>query len=343
MYNRIIINLFFFIIFSAIILFNSGCSKEEEPVTPPEINESEILLNYLESNNDYINNSSTFIITASDVNTLRITFPTKLLVIDIRDEAKYSNGHIEGAVRVDFSNLYEYIKTINTASYTKVVIACCAGQTSAYGVSLLRAIGGNTNVFSLKWGMSSWDSTFAQNYWLANISNAYATQFVNTPSPNKNPKGQLPVTLSTGKRTGPEILEARVKELFAAGYEVATLPAISVMQSLNSYYVISYRTDALYLNPGHIPGSINYDPTFLPFKGSNDLTTIPTNKTSVLYCFTGQTSSYVGAYLRLLGYDIKSLTYGSNSMIYDIMLNGNFTNTFIPANEIKGYPYVTGN
>lgn len=110
------------------------------------------------------------------------------------------------------------------------------------------------------------DSTFAQNYWLANISNAYATQFVNTPSPNKNPKGQLPATLSTGKTTGPEILEARVKELFAAGYEVATLPAISVMQSLNSYYVISYRTDALYLNPGHIPGSINYDPTFCLLK-----------------------------------------------------------------------------
>ena len=343
MYNRININFLYLIIYSSLIFIYAGCSKEDEQVSPPEINESEVLLNYLESNNDYINNSGTFIITASDLNTFRLTDPTKLHIIDLRDPVTYSNGHIEGAVRVDFSNLYEYIKSINTANYTKVVVSCCSGQTSAYGVSLLRAIGGNSNVFSLKWGMSSWDSSFAQNYWLANISNAYATQFVNTPSPSKNVKGQLPNTLSTGKTTGPEILEARVKQLFATGYGEATLPAISVMQSLNNYYVISYRTDALYLNPGHIPGAINYDPTFFPFKAANDLTTIPTNKTSVLYCFTGQTSSYVGAYLRLLGYDVKSLSYGSNSMIYDIMLNGNFTNTFIPANEIKGYPYVIGN
>ena len=343
MYNRIILNFFSLIILSAIILFNAGCSKEEDPITPSVINESEVLLNYLESNNDYINNSGTFIITASDVNTLRITDPTKLLLVDIRDAVTYANGHIEGAVRVDFANLYDYIKTINAANYTKVVIACCSGQTASYGVSLLRAIGGYNNVFALKWGMSSWDSSFAQSYWLANISNAYATQFVNTPSPSKNAKGQLPTTISTGKTNGQEILEARVKLLFAAGYAEATLPAISVMQHLTDYYVISYRTDALYLNPGHIPGAINYDPAYLPFKGANDLTTIPTNKTSVLYCFTGQTSSYVGAYLRLLGYEVKSLSYGSNSMIYDIMLNGNFTNTFIPANEIKGYPYITGN
>lgn len=343
MKDRKLFYLLYLFIAATIMFVNVGCSEDEDPITPDPVNESEVLLNYLEANNDYINTSGSFVIGATDVNTLRITNPTQLFVIDIRDAAAFSTGHIAGAVRVDFANLYDYIKTVTAANYSKVVLTCYSGQTSAYAVSLIRALGGYNNVVSLKWGMSSWDSTFAQSYWLAKRSNAYATNFVQSPSPSKNPKGSLPTTLATGKTTGPEILDARVKALFAAGYSEATVPAQSVMQSLSTYYVMNYWTNALYLNPGHIDGSINYDNTTSPFKSANDLLTIPTNKTSVLYCFTGQTSSYVGAYLRLLGYDVKSLTYGANSMIYDLMVAGNVANTFIPATEIKKLPYVTGN
>jgi rhodanese-related sulfurtransferase len=66
--------------------------------------------------------------------------------------------------------------------------------------------------------------------------------------------------------------------------------------------------------------------------------TLPTNQTIVVYCYTGQTSSFVAAYLRLLGYDAKSLSFGANAMIYDTMPG----TKFVPATEIKGYPYATG-
>lgn len=334
--------LLYLFIAATFVFFNTGCSDDEDPITPDPINETEVLLNYLEANNDYIHNSGGFTKSASDVNTLRLTDPTKLYVIDIRDTTRFRQGHIEGAQRVDFANLYDHIKSINPSNYTMVVIACYSGQTAAYATSLIRALGGYNNVFSLKWGMSSWDSVFAQNYWLAKISNAYATNFVTTPSPSKNAKGTLPTVLATGKTTGPEILEERVKQLFAAGYTEATVSGQAVVQSPSTYYVMNYWTNALYLNPGHLDGAINYDNTLQPFKSANDLLTIPTNKTSVLYCFTGQTSSYVGAYLRLLGYDVKSLTYGANSMIYDLMLSGGVANTF-KASEINAFPYVTGN
>ncbi|NQT97529.1 MAG: hypothetical protein HQ562_07290 [Candidatus Marinimicrobia bacterium] len=38
---------------------------------------------------------------------------------------------------------------------------------------------------------------------------------------------------------------------------------------------------------------------------------------NVPYCWTGQTSALVTAWLTVLGYDAKSLKFGVNSMIYD--------------------------
>jgi rhodanese-related sulfurtransferase len=341
MKNKNLLYVLYILLMASLLFLNVGCSDDETTEPPVTVNESEVLLNHFESTNDYIHTSGTFVVSASDVRTTQLTNPTSQKLVDIRAAADFAAGHIEGAVNVPFSNLYDYIKTINPADFTRIVIICYSGQTSAYAVSLVRAIGGYNNAISLKWGMSAWDSVFATNYWLAKRSNIRAGSFVTTPSPAKNPKGDLPV-INTGKTTAPEILEARIKQLLTDGYPAATIAENTVYSNLSNYYIANYWSPALYANPGHIDGAINYDPGTQPFKSANDLLTLPTNKSTVLYCFTGQTSSYVGAYLRMLGYDVKSLTYGANSMIYDIMLGGGVANTFIPENEIKGYPYVTG-
>ncbi|PKP52846.1 MAG: hypothetical protein CVT92_07150 [Bacteroidetes bacterium HGW-Bacteroidetes-1] len=70
-----------------------------------------------------------------------------------------------------------------------------------------------------------------------------------------------------------------------------------------------------------------------------DLKTLPTDKPLALYCYTGQTSSYLAAYLRLLGYDAKSVLYGTNGMIYDIMVQNAMT--IFSEGDIKGYEYVS--
>ncbi|MDF1575369.1 MAG: rhodanese-like domain-containing protein [Bacteroidales bacterium] len=46
---------------------------------------------------------------------------------------------------------------------------------------------------------------------------------------------------------------------------------------------------------------------------------LPTDKTIVVYCYSGQNSARIAAYLRVLGYDAKSLKFGANGMIYDEM------------------------
>jgi rhodanese-related sulfurtransferase len=68
-----------------------------------------------------------------------------------------------------------------------------------------------------------------------------------------------------------------------------------------------------------------------------DLKTLPTNKPIAVYCYTGQTSAYLSAYLRLLGYDAKSILYGGNAMIYDLMVAKSMT--VFSSTQIMGYDY----
>ena len=47
---------------------------------------------------------------------------------------------------------------------------------------------------------------------------------------------------------------------------------------------------------------------------------LPTDKPLLVYCNSGLHSSFVVAFLRLLGYDAYSLKYGANGFMHDIML-----------------------
>ena len=214
-----------------------------------------------------------------------------------------------------------------------IVLTCYTGQSAAWGVMMLRLLG-YSNTYSLKWGMCSWDSTFAQNRWLSNMKNDRAAQFVTTATA-KNAAGSLP-TLSTGQATGQAILNARITALLAEGYSPASISNSTVFANLSNYYIVNYWSAADY-STGHIPGAVQYTPK-ADLKSTTFMKTLPTNQTIVVYCYTGQTSSFVAAYLRLLGYDAKSLAYGANAMIYDTMPG----TKFVPATEIKGYPYATG-
>lgn len=315
----------------------TGCKDDDTQVIPPVVvNESEVLATYLESANsplgkDFVNTDMPTVIAATDVYTLTQT--NQVYIIDIRTAADFATGHIQNAVNVTFANLLTHIKSVDLTNYTKVVIACYTGQTAGYGASLLRLLGYN-KVYSLKWGMSSWHADFAGK-WNTAVSNMYATQFTTTASA-KAAIGNIP-TLTTGKTTGQEILEARVNALLVEGFTPATVTNATVFGALSNYYIVNYWPENQYLI-GHIPGAIQYTPK-ASIKLAADLKTLPTNKPVAVYCYTGQTSAYLVAYLRLLGYDAKTIMYGTNGMIWDMMVANSIAPTFGPT-EIKGYTYV---
>jgi len=325
----------FFMLFAV-----TACNNDDDTPPAEEVNEAEVLVNYLESTSsplgkDFVASDLPTIMTAADVKTLNET--GKVYIMDIRSAADFALGHIKNAKNVAVADVLTHIKTINMASYDKVAIVCYTGQTAGFAASLLRIMG-YSKVFSMKWGMCAWHTDFAGrwNTAIAN-GNAYASQFVATETA-KGAKNSLP-KLSTGKKTGAEILEARVAAVLTEGFTPASISNATVFGSLSTYHVVNYWPAAQYADAalGHVPGAMQYEPK-VSMKFAADLTTLPTNKPVVVYCYTGQTSAFLAAYLRLLGYDAKSLLYGTNGMIYDKMVAKGGMTVF-SAGEIKGYDY----
>ena len=79
---------------------------------------------------------------------------------------------------------------------------------------------------------------------------------------------------------------------------------------------------------GHIEGAMQYTPK-VDIHSDEFLNTLPTDKTVVVYCYSGQTSANMAAYLRVLGYDAVSLVFGANGMIHDEMTAGKWSDDFI--------------
>jgi len=71
---------------------------------------------------------------------------------------------------------------------------------------------------------------------------------------------------------------------------------------------------------------------------TSDLSTLPTDKTVLVYSQTGQESAYVVAYLDLLGYDAGNLAYGANSFMHSV-LKDNGGDAFTKKN-VNMYPVI---
>lgn len=318
------------------LLFATACSKDDDEEPAPAVNESEVLAKFMESADSplgkyYVNTDMPSIMPASEVKTLMAT--NKVYIIDIRSAEDFGNGHIEGAHNIAFGDLLSHVEGLDMSAYDKVAIVCYSGQTAAYGASILRLMG-YSKVFSMKWGMCSWHEDFAGS-WNSNIGNTYASQFTADPTA-KGAKGAMPA-LSTGHSNGQDILEARIATLLTDGFTPAKIAKGDVFNALNNFYIVNYWPAAHYADPGHIPGAMQYTPKE-SIALDVDLKTLPKDKTIVVYCYTGQTSAFLTAYLRLLGYDAKSLLFGTNGMIYDDMVALGLT-TF-NAEQIMGYEYV---
>ena len=311
---------------------------DDDAVTTEPINEAQVLVDYVEANRSY-NVHGGYIMPAADVRSAIVAAPEDYYLIDIRAATDYATGHIEGAVNVALGDLPTHLANMSPAasSYDRVILICYSGQSAAYSTGALRALGFE-NVFSMKFGMSAWHSDFS-GPWNGNISNQRVTQFVTAASPAKNDPGALP-ELSTGFESGQDILAARVAQVFADGFGPAKVTDDDVFMSPNDYYVINFWPESLYTSLGHIPGAINYDPSTTPFLMTTDLTTLPTDKPVVVYCYTGQTSAYIAAYLRVLGYDARTLLFGANSMIHDAMEAAGAT--VWTSGAIMDYSYQTG-
>jgi len=322
--------LYYLMLIIPLFFFYTGCSDDETVDPPVAVNEAEVLVKYLEANGDAV---STFgpMITAADV--FGAIGSDGLTVIDIRTAAEYNDGHIEGAVNVLEADVLGYYETNGLESKTTVVIACVTGQTAGFVSALLR-LSGKTNTFDLKWGMCSWNEATAVAW--TGVMNAGKTSDFVTTATAKPAAGDL-LTLDTGESDGADILSARIADVAAGGFAAAAITNETVFINPANYFIINYWADAHY-SLGHIEGAIQYTPGEC-MGLEQDLKTIATDKEVVVYCYTGQTSAHIVAYLKVLGYDAKSLKYGVNDMNYEWATANGMTH--FSTDYVENYALVT--
>lgn len=309
---------FYFIalIMSTSVFFISCRQDNKAPKNAPiqvekvAVDEFTLLVDYLEANGNFINSQSVPAMIGTEEVFENIDNASYLL-IDTRGSELFAKGHIKNAVQKSASDLIAYFEGEATPSkYEKIVLICKSGQSASYATGIMRSLGYD-NVYAMKYGMSSWNKSFAKDFWLKNISNDYVDKLEKTPN-TKPAKGDHPI-IKTGKTKAKDIFKERAQKALNTPYKSLLVKAPAVFENPSDYYVLNYWPEAKY-NAGHIPGAIQYTPK-KSLGTTADLYTLPANKEIVTYCFTGQHAAFVTAYLNMLGYDAKALAYGSNSFM----------------------------
>ena len=174
--------------------------------------------------------------------------------------------------------------------------------------------------------MSAWNNKYAQAGWLSGISGKYEGNL--ETGANERPSSKGMAELNTGMKTGEEIGAARFSKLFQEGTGNILITADEVFSDPRKYYIVNLERKDKY-EDGHIPGAIRYKPeATLGF--IDEMASVPTDKTVVVYCGTGHNSGFATAYLRLFGYDARTLRYGNNGFMHDKMLKQKTALSWLP-------------
>lgn len=291
-----------------------GCGSRKTKMTSTLKDRFNVLIEYIENNGDFI--QSEIAPAAVNADEVMKNINGNIHIIDIRTADDYMQGHIEGAVNVPFKDIIDYFEqSIHSKTFDKIYIFSSDGQAAFFVTSLLRLLG-YENVYAVRYGMCAWDKTIAEKYWLQKISSKYSSLMTTEPF-SMAESGPYPNVLSTSE-SGYNILRERAIQLLQHPYKTYVKDIDTVMKDPSKYYIVCYWKEEYY-NVGHIPGAIHYEPK-KSLSRNTYLNTLPPDKPIVVYCNSGNHSSAVVAYLRVLGYDAYSLHYGTNSFMHDIMI-----------------------
>ncbi|MBN2413992.1 rhodanese-like domain-containing protein [candidate division KSB1 bacterium] len=319
-------------VLSLLIIFVFSCSKDENPVEPKTVDEfglvtavgDQYFTNYTTTTGGGINLSiADLFVNLTDGNAGNDPF-----IIDYRSGTDFASGHIKGAVNIAITDLVTKIDDGTIPNNKTILNVCYTGQTASYATCVLALLGyeaqnllfgmcGVTTDTTIN-GTANWSNQIAEDEFAANL-----TATVTTVSTEKT----FPV-LATGQSDASSIIKEQFKTVMGgAGW--GRISATDVFVDPNKYFIINYWPQEEYINPGHIPGSYCFPPKASLGK-EQMLKYLPTDKTIVIYCYTGQTSAQVAAYLQILGYDAKSLLYGVNGFAYNMLTKSKYT---APVND----------
>ncbi len=294
--------------------------KEDPPPTPD--NAYATLKTYLVANNlDLPALLSSWVVdpngtSASGIVDDATSNVTGYTVYDLRSAADFTTNHIKNAKNIALKDVITTTESLAIAKDAKILVVCYTGQTAGQAVMALRLLGWK-NAQVLKWGMAGWNATY-QSPWENNSGYVVASKgdlavgspnWVTTAPPATGSFSEPSWT--SASTDGATILKERVQAVLNAGF--SPVDGSAVLATPANYTIVNYWAATDYTTLGHFSGAFNLPVISLAgdlVKGFD-----PTKETLV-YCWTGQTSSVVTFWMNVLGYKTKSIGYGANRMIY---------------------------
>ncbi len=322
----------------------------EDNITPPltgDLNPVGEMLYYFESNGDFANsNAAPALIQAEEVfNNLN-----NYLIIDIRPKSEFETGHIENAVNVTSDSLYDFVEIDFHSNYPKIVLISKNGHSSSYYSCLLR-LAGFDNVYTLEYGMASWNDFFASE-WLSKLGDYGGINNFTDSTFSKNDYTSLPqISFANPNDPIDTRIKSRIKEFIAKGFNQGEefFPALGFL--LNKYAICYGKTNlynarkfGVFDEMGHPVDTKSYtDYPMYELRSVKYLQTLPTTQQIFLYDYNGQLGACMTAYLRVLGYDVKMLLFGANQLFYSRVIDDpELINYAFSTDKIQNFPYVIG-
>jgi rhodanese-related sulfurtransferase len=299
-------------VLAALVLAACG----EDNVAPDDGAKATALRDYLiASNMDLPDLLTDWIIRADDLHGNEVAYQ----ILDIRDKVVYDAGHIPSAVH---SSLGGILADAAGSNGRPIVVVCYTGQIAGHAVMALR-LSGYPDAKVLEFGMSSWNSDF--DSWTANCRDVAAG--------HENwivPPGSIVIggeygypSISAGSSDGAGILAERVAAMLKGGFR--GINAVDVLDTPGGYFINDFWAEADVTEYGNIEGARRICPMSLE---SGEIRGLDPGARIVTYCWTGQTSSMITAYLTVLGYDAVSLKFGANGMIYSDLVSNKWVGSF---------------
>lgn len=92
-------------------------------------------------------------IPTTDIHGVPVPIPTDLVILDVREDHEWAEGHIEGAVHIPLGELQARVGELDPSA--KTIVVCHMGGRSSRATAWLHAQG--HAVTNLEGGMEAWE------------------------------------------------------------------------------------------------------------------------------------------------------------------------------------------
>ena len=313
------------------LIMLSSCSDDDTPA-PVAQDRFDVLKSYMIDNNmdlsDVLAGWTTTATAVYDAMT-DADATNDVYIIDIRKAEDFAANRIEWA---NNSPLADVVAAADQAAGKPIVVVCYSGQTAGHAVMALR-LSGYADAKVMLWGMCSWNPATASP-WQTHTGNAavgdanwaIAPGDVSADTPMDAPKVEYV------SDDGAEILKDQVSAMLNNGFKTVT--NADVLANPSNYFINNFWDATDVEHYGNIKTAHRIKPLTL---ANGEYAYLDGNGKVVTYCWTGQTSSMITAYLSVMGYDAYSLVYGANGMIYDDLESHKYTDA-----ATMDYPLTSG-